>query len=255
MINFNITKQQVNEDVANIYSHVLEPYKLKKYNSYVEAYEHAKMQLFTNENIKYINSMNINGKTLLAVAGGFDSIFDFILKGTNSVVAVDINRKQYYVGQLKMWAIQKLPYNTYKELLLDGHKLMGSLSILLKNVNPKDDSAASIFWQKTLKKLGFILTDNVFTGNLDETFERRVLCNYLENEKSYLELREKLNNTKIEFIAGNMLNIINSSDFANKFDNVLLSNISDYIDVEKFNNFVNNDVKKVLSTSGKVLAK
>jgi hypothetical protein len=40
-------------------------------------YDKARPQLFTNENSEYMSEMNKDGKTLLSIAGGFDSIIDF----------------------------------------------------------------------------------------------------------------------------------------------------------------------------------
>lgn len=140
----------------------------------------------------YLKELNLEDKTILTVGSSLDQAFNSLILGAKDITVFDININTEEFYQIKKDLILKKPRKKiYKEVLN------------LKNIPLSKD---------VLNK------DIVTKTNL-----------YLKNDENYNLLREKLIDTNITFINGDIFNLNNSLE--NKsYDKIILSNVLQYLE-------------------------
>jgi len=239
--------EHVNKSMFDLF---MEPINMQKKN-----YALLKPQLFTNENSRYIGSMNQEGTSLLAVAAGFDSIIDFVSSGTKDVVAIDVNPRQLHIGFLKLWALESLTYEEFKGFLINPKSDLFMKSGVFKDIMTgiPDSHSSKYYW---MQMQGSMLPYSFFGKcfyDQNELYKEPdiVLANYVNDEDAYNKAKENIRNANIRFIHGDVRNIGRMG--LSKFDNIVLSNVGDYIANGEYFELVTKDVMSHLSSDGVIM--
>lgn len=150
---------------------------------------------FTTESINgYFNKIDFNDKSVLTVGSSSDQAFNAILLGAKNITVYDINKNTSFFGKLKR-------------------------QIIIENEDPEK------MYQEIISSTKYPYSRDIFDYN-----SLTKMNNYMTTKSAYLKLRELLieNNTKINYIIGNILDIATLKD--KKYDIIILSNVLQYID-------------------------
>ena len=152
-----------------------------------------KIYPFTTEIISgYFNKLNLAGKSVLTVGSSLDHAFNALLLDAKEVTVYDLNPN-----------IQKL-YYLKKELILS---------------KTKDQ-----LYDELLEKVSIPITEEEIFGKHAVS---KMNC-YLENDNSYEKLREKLKNSNLSFITGNIFDMNNNLQ-DKSYDRIIFSNALQYL--------------------------
>lgn len=215
---------------------------------------------FTTENITgYINHFDLKNKSLLTVGSSSDQAINAILNDCTNITLIDINPfiKEYFY--LKKVAIEELSYNEFLEFFcyidypvtFKENKKAFQKDIYLKLVKRLrlEDYESYLFWDELFQTYsGERIRRKLFSTDESKVRVLKEQTEYLSNEEKYLLLKSKIKNTYPQFIIGDITKL-NLND---TYDNIFLSNIADYIGIEKtkelFNKLLSN-----LNINGKIL--
>lgn len=221
----------------------------KKYSKY------SKLYSFTTENIKgYFKYIDFNNKDVLTVSSSGDHIINAILNGANIVESFDINKLSYYYCELKYAAIKALSYEEFiSYFTISDNTFKYEIFLKLKDNLPNN---IFIFFDKLYRHFDYngekFRTSKIFNNLYDIKVNKISYNEYLEKDK-YYEVQKKINS--IKFICSSFTEIVKCVD--KKYDIILLSNISDYINnifkddyLEKYKFFIENELSKLLNNNG-----
>jgi len=200
--------------------------------------EYSKAYYWTNENIKaYLSLVDFTGKTnALTVAASGDQAFNLVTNGVMNIDTFDTNALSEFIAfGLKRAMILKYSYNeyiTFMQLLKSDDLSKEQLNSIVNDLFPFMEARHQFFWRSVLNYnhqaqkfyntnlnlLRMLTLDNKFVPQYN---------NYLSDEEHYEHLRKKLGNANITFRCVNAKDL--STEFTNKYDFILLSNILDYI--------------------------
>lgn len=220
--------------------------------------KYSKMYIMTTENIDgYYRDFDFKNKTVLTVTSSFDHALNAILYGAKKVTTFDINRLSYYIANLKLAAIKTLTYEEFVEFFLSNNafnyatykKICGNLN---KNIISYFDEIYKYFrYDGVAIKESFLFHHGHKNHIEDNTY-------LLDN--NYDILKEKVKDIQVEFINVSVLNLSKRIK-KEKYDLILLSNISDYAKsffgdnyLRKFFDFIKNDITKLLNKKGIIQA-
>ena len=187
---------------------------------------------FTNENIKaYYSYINFKDKDVLCVTSSGDHAINAILSGAKNVSSFDINPLAKYYSELKIAAIKSLSLEEFIMFFYDK-KLFTYKYFFNKKIYKRFSSNL----KGEYKEFWDYFFDNytkmdIFKSYLisEDYLSLRALfeVNPYLKEDNYYKLRELLKNKEVTYydVSLKELNIIN-----NRFDIVLLSNISAFLD-------------------------
>lgn len=215
---------------------------------------------FTTENISgYIDSFDLDGKTLLTVGSSGDQAINAILKGCKDVTVLDVNKYVQYYYYLKVASIMCLNYEDFLAFLrysryYDGYgynnyafekvlfdKIKGTLKDL--------DTDSFEFWNTLFETFeGLDIRERLFSGDEFPDYRLKKMNPYLSCEASFNSVMNKLQNVRPNFVTGRVEDVSSSK----KFDNIWLSNVSQYIPLDQVVKVVNN-LSNNLNDDGKML--
>ncbi|MBQ9834441.1 MAG: DUF3419 family protein [Bacilli bacterium] len=206
-------------------------YDIQK-NDQVKALDFSAYNKFykmTNENLlqayKTVEASS-STKALTILASG-DQAFNLINKGVINVDCFDVNRlTEYYALGFKKRAIECLTYKQFIDLFSAPKNYQEIESYVIENM----DDIYKWFWSEykfRLKEQGY--SSSIFDLSI---VVKKHICqqdinSYLASEKDFLEFKQKLANTNINFYNANV------KDLPEKFglyDLIYLSNVFDYYD-------------------------
>lgn len=201
--------------------------------------EFQKVYSWTNEFISgYLDFVNFVDKSkALAVMASGDHAFNLITKGIMDIDTFDTNRlTEYYALGFKRAMILKYDYCTFitKMIYISSEfATVEYISELIFELLPYMESEHANYWKsivdysfKLQKESGTNLNLlRMLTLNNNITDITNYNC-YLLNEEQYELLRKRLMHANINFKQANAVCL--SSNFAGKYDLILLSNILDY---------------------------
>lgn len=235
---------QINLDEALFYSKLIikngDYYSGKRFRKYSKSF------IGTSENINFcLEQETFKKDRALTILGGGDHIFNLAFKGFKEVDAFDINMLQYFVFYLRKAMLDSLIYGEFKyiNLRFDSYSLDDLAQVIEKSKKVLKEDVYE-YYRKILEyaqKIGRL--ENLYYLVIGDFWKK---CNnYLQNEETYLLLREKLKNIKINLYFGDARDI--SKALRDNYDIALLSNISDYLGserkhltIEEFANFINS---------------
>ena len=187
---------------------------------------------FTNENIKaYYSYIDFKDKDVLCVTSSGDHSLNALLAGSKSITSFDINPLAKYYSELKIAAIKSLTLEEFILFFYDKklftYKYFFNKKLYKKFSNNLKDEYKE-FWDYFFDNYTKMQIFKSYLISEDYLNLKALLqVNSYLNEKNYYKLREILKDKDITYfdISINELNTIN-----NKFDIILLSNISAFLD-------------------------
>ncbi len=214
-----------------------------------------KPYIFTNENLNYFKNLtDFSGKKVLVPTASGDHAFNALFLGAESVETFDINSIAKYFFNLKETAIRYLSRTEFLEFYSDDNLLNETLYNKIK-IKLKTETRSffnALF--KIVKENNCLINTFFEETYMDE--EKIIKSNpYLENEKSYLKLKNILLQHKkaINHKVCPAENIVENFD---KKDVIILSNIyGAYLLMHKnemnFNRYLKN-IPQLLTDDGTV---
>lgn len=221
--------------------------ELEKLKEYIKANgslsnnfgSYSKLYSMTTENIYgFLNRFDLKNKRVLTVAGSGDQILNCYSLGADEVISFDINPLCDLQARLKMDAVRCLGYT-------DFISFFGIIS----------DNNKSFFDPKVFDKFKYSLDNDVYDlfnyiineydrnpqrsiyFEFDNTLKLMKKLNHYINPNNYRELSYILDTKKSDFLNVNVDNLPEVLD-GEKFDLILLSNISDYIHYVYYDNSI-----------------
>lgn len=203
------------------------------FSSYYKSY------CWTNESIaEYLKLANFDSKnTALSVLASGDHVFNLITEGITNIDTFDSNHlTEYFALGFKRAMILKYNYQEFlnnMRILCSCDTNIETITDFLYDLLPYMDKRMQIFWKQILDYNYKLQKKNRTSLNL-----LYILCvnigyvgytecnNYLRDEESYNKLKNNLSRANISFKAANAANL--HTEFNNKYDFILLSNILDY---------------------------
>lgn len=165
---------------------------------------------FATENIgAYFNELDFNEKTVLTVGSSLDQAFHALLLGAKHITVYDLNKNTENYYKLKKEAI-----------------------ITTKRTE---------LYKKMTKQSQIKLTKDYFPESISKHINP-----YLQDDKLYKKLQEKLTDDRISFVFGDIFAMTEALG-NEKFDNIILSNILEFLDY--FAKMQNRDPQELLQTS------
>lgn len=202
-----------------------------KNNSNENFYINSGIYNFTNEVIAdpLYKSEITNKKKILSVIGSGDQILNSTLLGSTDITGFDISRFPKYYLLLKIAAINGLD----KEEFLDFFSFIGREEDIERNFDKIAkylDPAALEFWQSLFDYFEpyEIASSMLFSSSYVNRLMATAFNPYLHSDKSYDELKEKLQDVKLNLIDGNIYSLVREHKFKEPFDLANVSNILGY---------------------------
>ena len=178
----------------------------------------------TNENIKsdpYKSALR-RKEDVLSVIGSGDQILNSILLDCKNIDAYDISIFPKYYLKLKMSAVKTLGYYDYLDFFF-GSKPFDDYSF--KKVVDNLDPETKHFWKEVVKGKTprELYESRLFTGWGPSIMGAKFRNVYLDNERDYYRLRDKIDSPKIRYIDGDVYEF--TKDLDKEYDLINLSNI------------------------------
>ena len=213
---------------------------------------YSKLYSFTTENIYgFLKNYDLNNKKVLTVAGSGDQRLNLLLMGASDVTCFDINPLSRMQLELKDAAIKNVNYEkfvkffgAYTKKYGDYYKMLDSR--IFSEIEKDLDNDTYTFFNYIINQSDSIKPKNVYFDFFDNKLNKLVkFNNYLEQE-NYIKLKNIIKYKKINFIRSNIIDLKdNIKD--EKYDMILLSNISDYTHNLYAYNDLENYYKLILS--------
>ena len=185
---------------------------------------------------KYLRKRN----KVLSVIGSGDQILNCILNGTKEIDAFDISVFPKYFLELKMAAIKALTVDEYIDFFYEVtnrdevyEDMYYRIAVYLENDMCEFwDSLFNFFeWKEIYNSTMFSSEPNIASNAINQN-------KFLQSEEEYNRLREELDNVKITYYEGDILEL--SSYLRDSYDLVYLSNIVYYCNKDKYREMLGN---------------
>ncbi|MBQ7351791.1 MAG: DUF3419 family protein [Clostridia bacterium] len=210
----------------------------------------AKVYPYSNENIADVYAgMDLRGKRVLTVGSSGDQLFEFVCKGCRAVVLIDANILSQPFIELKIAAIKNLSMFEFMDYLtkenIFKHRYYWKVC---NDLSPKSRE----FWDNAMLEYEPKIRETIVNNMVHNNFaiNDRKFVNYLKSMTVYETLRNNLSSCKINFINSAFNDFDKKS--RGKYDLIVLSNISDYIETNNFFSTVDSLGKSRLNDGGKM---
>ena len=201
---------------------------LEKYKSLSNSYgKNSKMYRMTTENISdFLNNYDLKDKSVLTVAGSGDQRLNALLFGAKNVTCFDVNPLTKFQLELKDSVIKNVSLEEF--LYFFG----------LNHIYGIKEFDQNIFKKLSLKRetydfFNYIINENIYLNTRNIYFDMdddlailKGMNNYLDLDE-YNKLSKILKNHRLNFICSDVKYL--PKIIKDKYDFILLSNISDYI--------------------------
>lgn len=210
---------------------------------------------FTTENINgYLDFFELKGKSLLTVGSSSDQVLNAFYCGCEDITLIDINEYTEEYFYLKKTAIEELDYDSFFKFL----SMEGNIYINFKSFNRKtfekvvgkiEHEDSKLFWEEILNNNKIKdIKRSLFTPDVPVKYALKKLNRYLATEDNYNNLKGRIKNLKPKFITANIYNY----ELKRNYDNIFLSNIADYYDVNETHKMYER-LKNNLNDNGKLM--
>ena len=214
----------------------------------------------TTENIdSYIDFFDLKDKSLLTVGSSGDQALNAILRDCKDITILDkspFSEEFFYLKKtallhldreelLKLFSLYNYPSKGKRNSEAFNNDI---LNYILKELKDENQEVYE-FWKQLLK----IIDPKVVRKKLfvhDETPKDKLIKSnsYLQDDKSYQLLRDKVKDVQPKFITADIRKVVLDDDY----DNIFLSNIFDYI-IRREALYTLNNVLPHLKENGKIL--
>lgn len=230
---------------------------------------------FTTENLSYIKCLDVKNKKVLTVTSSGDQLLNLIFLGANKVDCFDLNVNTYYYTKLKIAAIKTLTYEEFLTYFCFCEEVMIRESYSPRKMIPiemNEDCLNYNLYKKIRKNLEedvLLFFDEIYSYYIGinkklmkcKMFNHSCMIDsinnneYLMNEQNYYETRKKLDEVEYSFYNTDIFDI---HCMYSKYDVIILSNIYDYIVLDKnknelFMDYVFKISDKLLLENGKIV--
>lgn len=189
---------------------------------------YGKVYLSTTENIKGIMSkIDLQGKSVLSVAGSGDQALNAYFNGAKEVTLFDINPLAMAQSELKITAAKKLTYEEFCEFFIPGlgNVLCPLTFSKLSNYLREDVANYYDYLFSNYKPSEiFVKTAYRFLPSIDKL---ESLNSYMKKD-NFKKLPKILEDKEIKYLESSLLDL--PTKLEDKYDAILLSNISDSLE-------------------------
>jgi len=214
---------------------------------------------FATENVSdYLKYFDLKNKSLLTIGSSGDQVLNAYYNGGRDITLIDINQFSKFYLYLKISAILSLSYEEFKLFFfVHGTKEYYNKKLFSKELFNKIKSTlrlldyeSYLFFDELFSRFDSqIIKSNLI--NFDEV-RNKVICgfnNYLKNENAYNTLKKEIHSITFKFINEDIF----ESNLDRQYDNIILSNLSGYCDLNKFKMLLNRLSTTNLNEEGKML--
>ena len=211
---------------------------------------------YTTENIAaYMPYLDLANKSLATVGSSGDQAINAILYDCKDITIIDICpfTKEYFY--LKKTAIELLSRDDFLSFFgyKNSHKFKNRELVFnkktyhkLRNLIKNEDLETAYFWDYLYKKYsGLRIRKRLFLSEGYSEYRTIKLNTYLQDDLSYNDIKNKINDININFIQDN----IHKVEINQQFDNIILSNLFTYCNGKEIN-LLFNKMNNALNDNG-----
>ena len=196
---------------------------------------------YTTENIAaYMPYLNLANKSLATVGSSGDQALNAVLFDCNDITVIDIcpfAKEYFYLKKAAVTLLSRnefLSFFAYKNGMLDNNSMTFNKKTYykLREIIKEDAPEVAYFWDYLFKRYGGLkIRKRLFLSEGYSESKVTRLNAYLQDDLSYNEIKNKINNININFIK----NDLNKIELNNQYDNIILSNLFTYCSNEQIN--------------------
>lgn len=222
--------------------------------------EFVQIYPFTTENISgYIKEFDLNNKSLLTLGSSSDQVINASMFDCKDISILDICPFTKFYFYLKKAAILSLSYEeflfffcyrSFYPHLKDNNDVFNKETFLkFKETLRLLDYESYLFWDELFSLYEPLkIRKEIFEYDEDKPSVLKVVNLYLKDELSFDKCRKSIKNINPKFIIGDIKNI----KLDRNYDNIWLSNLGQYSEIEDLKNIVDSLFKN-LNEEGKML--
>lgn len=215
---------------------------------------------FTTENISgYINNFDLKNKSLLTLGSSGDQVLNSAMFKCKDISVLDICPFTKFYFYLKKAAILTLTYDEFLSFFcyinfpktFENNKDVFKKEVFLKLKQTLRllDYKSFLFWDDLFYCYNPItIRTSLFERDEDKHFILKATNLYLSSDLSFNSCKMNIKNINPEFIIGNVENV----KLYRNYDNIWLSNLGQYLEIEKLKIIVDNLFCN-LNNEGKIL--
>ncbi len=205
---------------------------------------------FSNEDLDgSIGTLDMADRSVLTVGSSGDQVLISILNGAKDVTLVDANPMAKYYTALKIAAIKNLNFDHF-QLYFSFDKILDSK--LYSRVSHDLDAESKLFWDSIiLEKTHDEATNQEIAYNIfhDMSFCADEVFQYRKDPKEYYRLRDLLNKVPVYYEVRDFGDFYKAGN-GKKYDAVILSNVFNYVNINRFVTGIKNIIDNNLSDDG-----
>ena len=196
---------------------------------------------YTTENIAaYMPYLNLANKSLATVGSSGDQALNAVLFDCNDITVIDIcpfAKEYFYLKKAAVTLLSRnefLSFFAYKNGMLDNNSMTFNKKTYykLREIIKEDAPEVAYFWDYLFKRYGGLkIRKRLFLSEGYSESKVTRLNAYLQDDLSYNEIKNKINNININFIQNDLHKI----ELNNQYDNIILSNLFTYCSNEQIN--------------------
>ena len=196
---------------------------------------------YTTENIAaYMPYLNLANKSLATVCSSGDQALNAVLFDCNDITVIDIcpfAKEYFYLKKAAVTLLSRnefLSFFAYKNGMLDNNSMTFNKKTYykLREIIKEDAPEVAYFWDYLFKRYsGLRIRKRLFLSEGYSESKVTRLNAYLQDNQSYNEIKNKINNININFIQNDLHKI----ELNNQYDNIILSNLFTYCSSDQIN--------------------
>lgn len=204
---------------------------------------------FTSENIAgYMEDLDLTDKKIITVTASSDHILNAIAQGATDITTFDINPETRFYMELKLAGVKRLEYEDFLKIFLLDNSMSLNKEIIMSLITSRD---CQYYWEEEYRKNhnnGLLLKkSSVFYRKYFNT-KSKLKQNIYLNKSKYQQVQKRLEEVKINFINTDLKNL----HLKGEYDDMFLSNISDYISLMYQEHPLEQFAKKIYELSENV---
>lgn len=204
---------------------------------------------FTSENIAgYMEDLDLTDKKVITVTASSDHILNAIAQGATNITTFDINPETRYYMELKLEGVKQLEYEKFLKIFLFDNPMSLKEEIIMSLITSKD---CQYYWEEAYRKNqnnGLLLKKSPLFYRKYFNPDSKLKQNIYLNKDKYQQIQKRLEEVKINFINTDLKNL----HLKEKYDDMFLSNISDYISLMYQEHSLEQFAKKIYELSENV---